>query len=661
MGAVSSPGLVYRWTLFLLLALWPLGLYAASRLLGLGRGAAVGAAVVSPFVIALPGYGYQQGSYTWWGYGMWTQLWGMWLFAFAVALAWRAIDRRRSLALAALVAAATITSHALTGYLLLVVVVAFALVASGPWRRRLSRGAAVIAGALLASAWLLVPAFRDRAWTRNGLPADTFWLDSYGAGKILRWLGSGELFDAGRLPVITVLGAVGVVVAIRRAIREPVMRAVLALGTVSLVLYFGRPTLGPLVDLLPARDDLYLHRMIVGVHLAGLFLAGLGLATIGRALLAAIRRVAPRTPPLALAIGGAVAVVVLLTPAWSQVRRGDVDGARWMAEQRAAERGDGADFAALVRRAGQDGGGRIYAGLLTGWGADYRIGYVPAAIELTNLGVDGIGFTGRVPALTEPSEARFDDTNPGPLRALRSALGRPARHPAGTAGRAPGRSPRTASPLPDRRLRSAAGGRRDRTDRHRSPWHHRRRRSVPPVIDGGRRRVPAPRARRPARREPHRADPGQTTDRPGQVDVTYDLGRDGVIGGQVTMRRPAVVVLKMSYHPRWTATVDGDRVDPVLVAPGISRRPGARRPPRRDLPVPGHLRLGDHSRGWRSARSACSGWSRGTGGPAGGARDQSQGQLHAGPEDQPGEQPEDQPVVLGAAVAGGAAVVDGTG
>src|SRR5262249_678456 len=41
-----------------------------------------------------------------------------------------------------------------------------------------------------------------------------------------------------------------------------------------------------------------------------------------------------------------------------------------------------------------------------------RIGYVPAVIELLDLDADGIGFTGRVPALTESAEARFDDTNP---------------------------------------------------------------------------------------------------------------------------------------------------------------------------------------------------------------------------------------------------------
>ena len=58
------------------------------------------------------------------------------------------------------------------------------------------------------------------------------------------------------------------------------------------------------------------------------------------------------------------------------------------------------------------GDGRVYAGLMSNWGFDYRLGSVQAPIELLNLGADAIGFTGRIPSLTEPSERRFDETNP---------------------------------------------------------------------------------------------------------------------------------------------------------------------------------------------------------------------------------------------------------
>jgi hypothetical protein len=55
---------------------------------------------------------------------------------------------------------------------------------------------------------------------------------------------------------------------------------------------------------------------------------------------------------------------------------------------------------------------------------------------------------------------------------------------------------------------------------------------------------------------------------PGRVEVTYELSRSGIVGGRVILQRPAAVVLKMSYHPRWRATIDGAEVDTFVVAPG---------------------------------------------------------------------------------------------
>jgi len=37
----------------------------------------------------------------------------------------------------------------------------------------------------------------------------------------------------------------------------------------------------------------------------------------------------------------------------------------------------------------------------------------------------------------------------------------------------------------------------------------------------------------------------------------------------VTATRPAVVLLKATFDPRWTTTVDGLRVAPVMIAPSL--------------------------------------------------------------------------------------------
>ncbi len=106
--------------------------------------------------------------------------------------------------------------------------------------------------------------------------------DSYGAGPILSWLVTGDLLDHGRLPVLTILFFVGVVAAI--VARSRAALVVLAIFAVWLIAYFGRPTLGPLIDLFPLHDGLLFHRFIGPVTLGAILLMGLGGAVIWHAL-----------------------------------------------------------------------------------------------------------------------------------------------------------------------------------------------------------------------------------------------------------------------------------------------------------------------------------------------------------------------------------------
>jgi len=82
-SAIFGTANVYVWSLYLLLALWPLSVYAGARLLGWDRWIAGVAALIAPLLVSVTGYGYQDSSYTWSGFGVWTQLWGMWLLPLA--------------------------------------------------------------------------------------------------------------------------------------------------------------------------------------------------------------------------------------------------------------------------------------------------------------------------------------------------------------------------------------------------------------------------------------------------------------------------------------------------------------------------------------------------------------------------------------------------
>lgn len=386
----------YHWSLYLLLAGWPLAVYGGGRLLGIGAWAAAAAAALAPWLVSEPGYGFEAGSYTWQGLGIWPQLWAAWLLPIAIGLAWRALQRTGSPLLAGVALAACALCHLLTGWLAFAIVAVLALV-----HRDARRLALVLAAAAAASAWFVVPLLLDGEGAEYaGYERGTFWYDSFGARQVGRWLLSGELLDAGRLPVITVLAGVGLAVCVLRARTSDASRAVVALTALSLVLFAGRPTLGPIADLLPFGEDLFFPRFIVGVQLGGLLLAGIG-----------AHRLAQLLPPPAVVVAGLLVVAPAVLDGLDREDR----GRGFMAVQRAADADERDGVLALLASV-PAGSGRVFAGALLGWGATYRIGYVPMYAQLLDRDVDAIGYQLRVASLATAAEARFDETDRAQLR-----------------------------------------------------------------------------------------------------------------------------------------------------------------------------------------------------------------------------------------------------
>src|SRR5579859_6745912 len=68
-GLVVGPDSAYRWSLYLLLCIWPLSIYFGARLFDISRWGAAAAAAMSPFLMSATGVGYEQKAYLWVGYG----------------------------------------------------------------------------------------------------------------------------------------------------------------------------------------------------------------------------------------------------------------------------------------------------------------------------------------------------------------------------------------------------------------------------------------------------------------------------------------------------------------------------------------------------------------------------------------------------------------
>ncbi len=416
-GLVTGPDVAFRWSLYLLLAAWPISVYLSARLFGAGRGAAAASAAMAPFLVSSTGVGYEAHAYVWTGFGVWTQLWAMWTLPLAWGFSWRAIRDGHGYLPAVLFTALTMAMHFETGFLALAVLPCWLLVAGRPLLPRIRRFGVLVIGALLASAWVTIPLLAQARWASvNEVLQGTRLANGYGAHQVLVWLVSGQLLDDGRLPVITVLAAVGFALAWMTWSAQPDGRALLIALGVCLLFAFGRTTFGSLVDVIPGNRDLFFRRFMMGVQLAGLLLAGRGggwLADRGVGVWESrVRRWHPEwSEPLLLA-----AAVAVLAPAWLQLGRYErLDGAA-ITVQRQNDTTAGVQLDRLIAVITHDGGGRTYAGMPSNWGASFTVGAVPVFKYLESRDVDEVGYTLRTASLMTDPEFSFDQQNPSDYR-----------------------------------------------------------------------------------------------------------------------------------------------------------------------------------------------------------------------------------------------------
>ena len=237
------------------------------------------AAAISPFLVSKTGIGYEQNAYVWIGYGVWTQLWASLTLPLAWGFSWRAIHEGSNLFAAVALVSLTIALHFETGYLALLPLLLWPLVAGGPILTNARRATLVAGGALLAAAWVIVPLLDQRPWAAiNEALRGTALSDGYGAPRVLGWLASGQLLDHGRIPVVTAFAAIGLALALARRRADPGSRALVVALAACLLLSFGRATFGSLVGVIPGAGDIFFRRFMMGVQLAALMLAGRGAA-----------------------------------------------------------------------------------------------------------------------------------------------------------------------------------------------------------------------------------------------------------------------------------------------------------------------------------------------------------------------------------------------
>ncbi len=336
---------------------YPLAVYKGARWLGLGDSGALAAGALAPLVSSSLGFGLTVHSVM--GSGLYTQTWAMALLPLCLGLIWRHISTGKGGHGAAGLLILVFLSHAFYGVVAATAGVIMLLVRPGKLRETAPRLAIAGLASMASLLFWLVPLLVTRdhmgGWPWGG---EERW-QGYGAARVAGELLSGSLLDQGRLPLLSLMLAGGVVWAAWRWRKEPAARVLLCCFALFCLFLMGRKTFGHLVDIQPANLGLQLFRYLGAVHLFGVLLAGLGMA---RLISLAGRRFSPMVPLL-------LAAALLASPLlWL----GHTANAlfKTMDSYSIKER-DLRDLAAAIRRA-RDGGaglGRIYAHTKTGQGS----------------------------------------------------------------------------------------------------------------------------------------------------------------------------------------------------------------------------------------------------------------------------------------------------
>ncbi len=586
-GTVVDPDTVFRWSMYLLLALWPLAVYWSGRLFGLSRWTAAAAAAVSPFLASAAGIGYETKAYVWVGYGVWTQLWASWTLPLAWGFTYRALSSLRAALPAVLFIMLTVALHYETGYLAFVPLVVWPFIVPSDLWRRLGRSLALAAAAALASAWVIVPLLDQSHWAaRNQVLEGTGLENGYGAGQMLSWLFSGQLYDAGRWPVVTILVGVGIGVSIGRWRSFTAGRALVTIWLVTLVMTFGRTTFGALYDIVPGSSDVFIRRFQMAVQLSGILLAGIGIVFLGRLVLQGAWRLVPekgrtwaaRPAGRGLVAGLCiVALVVVLVPAWSALDSYDAHNATNIGLQADADTQQDPQIDALLAYVAAHPNGRVYAGQPTNWGEDFTVGAVPVFKYLESKDVDEVGYTLRTASLMTDPEYYFDETNPGdyPLFGIGYIITPHAMAPPVEADKVMCSGDYCLWSLPDAGYIHVY----DTTGVLHATRADVGSQSVTlldsPLLDEQRDLTVAFNGQ--AASTPTAPEASTRRGPPGHVVVEHADLANGEASAVVRTNRRATVVLSASYDPGWRATVDGRPTPTVMVAPalvGVAVGPG---------------------------------------------------------------------------------------
>ena len=563
---------IFVWFRYLLLGLLPLSFFVCARKLHLPPLTAAAAALFSPLLQTLHLFGLEQLSFVWGGFGLFPQLVATHFLLLALGFGMDAVREGRRVVLTGILLGATCLSHLIYGYIGAVSLCLLALLpdASIPRLPRIFRTLAIGFVSMILVAFQILPMLGDHATIGRSRWEPSWKWDSYGAPTVLRWLFNGSLLDADHFPTLSLLalGGAGFLVwqTYRRREITPTHLFVLSGAILWLLLFFGRPFWGNLLILFAIPPDFHLHRLIGAVQLFLVLLAAIGAVEL-------FQEISRRWNFGAAALAFALILNPAIRASVYFLGENSANGKENLAANQEVQKPLDDALNYLRSR-----GGRVYPGLFSNWGIQFKIGYSLFSGTLSKARIPAIARSYHTMPLIADVIPFFDETRPEHYRLfnVQTLITRP-----GLAVRS-GVLTEASKPLhfgPFRVFPTPGGGYFDLvdvigyvpTDRSTffqinerwiaSDWLTKRaflrmdfRGDAPP----GLRRI-----------TPWDALP-RAEEAPFAGDVRSDSRSAGeVYEAEIVAARPCYALFKMNWHRNWKAWIDGRPVQTAMLSPGF--------------------------------------------------------------------------------------------
>lgn len=406
----TDPHIIFNLLKFLFLVGLPISFFIASRILGQSYLFAIMTSIFSQLINTDGLYGIDATSYLWRGWGLSSQLFAVFFLPFAFAYTYQYITNKKHFKLAILCNILVASCHSGVFFMLAMSYPVIVILHYFQDRRTNSmiNFAKVVGLTGLFLSYFFIPFFTQSNY-RNFSYWDPIWkFNSYGIIPVLSWLLNGQLFDFGRLPILTMLVLFGFLYCLIS--NMALFRLFGTLFILYLCLFIGMSPFGPIISHIPGLSEFHLHRFVVAVQFVSIFIAAYSVEQLGLYSFKRYSHISTHIQRAGVIIVFIVMIVLLLHSEKPLINYA-ADNTNWIGESNQVYSRDIVSYRSLINKIQQYNGSRIYAGRPGNWGHDLKVGSTPLYMHLAQDGYRTIGYAPESWSPNAEPDQFFDDNN----------------------------------------------------------------------------------------------------------------------------------------------------------------------------------------------------------------------------------------------------------